>query len=378
MWRTTTEIDGRREHEGLVSACTLCLQCVYSECWCVLVYWFSMSLLLRTNTPCVHLLSLCRLVDTTFAPMLKSVRCRSLLDFRNKRMLFRQSLKKAKKHSSRRFGSLKVGVRRAHIFEDSYHQLRLHSAQEMRGKLNIAFRGEEGIDAGGVTREWYLKLSQQIFNPNYALFTQSAESTTFQPNPDSHVNPDHLLYLKFVGRFIGKAIVDGHLLDAYVGERRERQRDRETERKREREKERQRDSETERQNETETQKETVSNLQPNACLTPHRFAPSSHHCPPHCLLIALHRYFTRSFYKHMLGLPVRMADLEAIDPQYYKSLKQMLEIPMEVLCLEETFTATVHSFGVMSEVELKPGGKDIPVTDENKAEYVFILLNEHE
>jgi len=76
----------------------------------------------------------------------------------------------------------------------------------------------------------------------------------------------------------------------------------------------------------------------------------------------------------MLGLPVRMADLEAIDPQYYKSLKQMLEIPMEVLCLEETFTATVHSFGVMSEVELKPGGKDIPVTDENKAEYVSIII----
>ena len=167
------------------TACSLCSQCVHSVftlcahvcscvlvCALVLVHYFSF-----TNTPRVPLLSLGRLVDTTFAPMLKSVRCRSLLDFRNKRMLFRQSLKKAKKHSSRRFGSLKVGVRRAHIFEDSYHQLRLHSAQEMRGKLNIAFRGEEGIDAGGVTREWYLKLSQQIFNPNYALFTQSAEST---------------------------------------------------------------------------------------------------------------------------------------------------------------------------------------------------------
>ena len=255
MWRTAS-IDGRREHESLVygvfTVRSQCVHSVFTLCahvcsWCVrvcalvLVHYFSF-----TYKPRVPLLSLCRLVDTTFAPMLKSVRCRSLLDFRNKRMLFRQSLKKAKKHSSRRFGSLKVGVRRAHIFEDSYHQLRLHSAQEMRGKLNIAFRGEEGIDAGGVTREWYLKLSQQIFNPNYALFTQSAESTTFQPNPDSHVNPDHLLYLKFVGRFIGKAIVDGHLLDAYVGERREK------ERKREREKERKRNTEAER----ETQKET--------------------------------------------------------------------------------------------------------------------------
>lgn len=25
----------------------------------------------------------------------------------------------------------------------------------MQGKLQVAFHGEEGIDAGGVTREWY-------------------------------------------------------------------------------------------------------------------------------------------------------------------------------------------------------------------------------
>ena len=25
----------------------------------------------------------------------------------------------------------------------------------MQGKLTVAFHGEEGIDAGGVTREWY-------------------------------------------------------------------------------------------------------------------------------------------------------------------------------------------------------------------------------
>lgn len=26
---------------------------------------------------------------------------------------------------------------------------------EMQGKLTVAFHGEEGIDAGGVSREWY-------------------------------------------------------------------------------------------------------------------------------------------------------------------------------------------------------------------------------
>ena len=72
-----------------------------------------------------------------------------------------------------------------------------------------------GIDAGGLTREWYLVLSREIFNPNYALFTTAADGTTFQPNPLSMINMNHLDYFKFVGRIIGKAICDGQLMDAH-------------------------------------------------------------------------------------------------------------------------------------------------------------------
>ncbi|MCO5610566.1 hypothetical protein L7F22_064805 [Adiantum nelumboides] len=35
----------------------------------------------------------------------------------------------------------------------------------------------------------------------------------------------------------------------------------------------------------------------------------------------LDAYFTRSFYKHILGKPVDYRDLEAVDPEYYKSLE---------------------------------------------------------
>ena len=34
--------------------------------------------------------------------------------------------------------------------------------------------GEEGQDAGGLLREWYVIISREIFNPNYALFKSSA------------------------------------------------------------------------------------------------------------------------------------------------------------------------------------------------------------
>ncbi|GKC34108.1 E3 ubiquitin protein ligase UPL2 [Tanacetum coccineum] len=36
-------------------------------------------------------------------------------------------------------------------------------------------------------------------------------------------------------------------------------------------------------------------------------------------------YFTRSFYKHILGVKVTYHDIEAVDPNYYKNLKWMLE-----------------------------------------------------
>lgn len=37
-------------------------------------------------------------------------------------------------------------------------------------------------------------------------------------------------------------------------------------------------------------------------------------------------YFTRSFYKHILGVKVTYHDIEAIDPDYFKNLKWILEV----------------------------------------------------
>ena len=54
-----------------------------------------------------------------------------------------------------------------------------------------------------------------MFNPGYALFTSTEDGCTFQPNPNSYINPEHLNYFRFVGKVIGKAVADGFLLDAH-------------------------------------------------------------------------------------------------------------------------------------------------------------------
>jgi len=68
----------------------------------------------------------------------------------------------------------------------------------------------------GLAREWYLLLSRAIFNADNALFKPAANNpAVFQPNPDSHVNQDHLQFFRFAGMFVAKALLDNQRLDAY-------------------------------------------------------------------------------------------------------------------------------------------------------------------
>jgi E3 ubiquitin-protein ligase HUWE1 len=84
----------------------------------------------------------------------------------------------------------------------------------------------------------------------------------------------------------------------------------------------------------------------------------------------LDAYFTRSFYKHMLNIAPSYADVESIDPDYYKSLKWILENPIEGV-MDLTFSHTADEFGKPRVFDLLPNGQHIAVTDENKVLYVL-------
>ncbi len=87
--------------------------------------------------------------------------------------------------------------------------------QDLEKKFIITFDQEEGVDAGGITKEWFLLLSKEIFNADYALFVRGQKGLTFQPDPNSCVNAEHLGYFNFAGRIIGKALYDGFLTNCY-------------------------------------------------------------------------------------------------------------------------------------------------------------------
>ena len=141
-----------------------------------------------------------------------------VLDFDNKVAHIRaRSLKRlAEDPRARAHGATRVTINRKQVLTDSFARLQYLRPGELRGRVMIEFAGEEGIDAGGLTREWYVLMAREMFNPDAALFELSPSGDgSYQPYKNSGVNELHLSYFRFIGRVIGKAVFDGYLVDAH-------------------------------------------------------------------------------------------------------------------------------------------------------------------
>lgn len=195
-------------------------------------------------------------------------------------------------------GQCHIKVRRDHIFEDSYQEIMRQTPDDLKKRLMIKFDGEEGLDYGGVSREFFFLLSHDMFNPFYCLFEYSShDNYTLQINPNSGINPEHLNYFKFIGRVVGLGVFHRRFLDAF---------------------------------------------------------------------------FVGALYKMMLHKKVVLQDMEGVDAEFYRSLKWIIDNDITDV-LDLTFSAEDDQFGQIVEVDLKPGGRDIEVTQENKHEYVELV-----
>ncbi|CAD2222144.1 C1 domain/Zinc finger, ZZ type/HECT-domain (ubiquitin-transferase), putative [Angomonas deanei] len=215
-----------------------------------------------------------------------------LIDFSLRIKEFRRRL------ARNREDSLDITINRQRCLQESFTKMK--GKKSYRGSLRVRFEGEEGADAGGLSREWFQLLAKDIVNESYALFIHSSEASTFQPNPLSDVNAEHLEYFEFVGIILGMTIV-------------------------------------------------------------------------HNVAIDLH--FTRSVYRHMVGLQPIFLDLESVDPELYNNLQWMLK--HDVTDIELYFAVNYERFGEVMEEELMPGGKDVLVTESNKLQYIRLLCEFH-
>jgi len=172
--------------------------------------------------------------------------------------------------------------------------------KDLRKRLMVKFRGEEGLDYGGVAREWLHLLSQQMLNPYYGLFCYSRDDNyTLHINPDSGVNPEHLSYFHFVGRIMGLAVFHGHHLDGG---------------------------------------------------------------------------FTLPFYKMLLNKPINLDDITKVDPELHRSLTWMLDNDITGV-IDTTFSVEHNAYGAIQVHDLKPNGREVVVTEDNKREYVRLYVS---
>uniref|UniRef100_A0A3P8Y014 HECT-type E3 ubiquitin transferase n=1 Tax=Esox lucius TaxID=8010 RepID=A0A3P8Y014_ESOLU len=83
-------------------------------------------------------------------------------------------------------------------------------------------------------------------------------------------------------------------------------------------------------------------------------------------------FFIRPFYKMMLGKQITLKDMESVDSEYYNSLKWILENdPTE---LDLRFCIDEDNFGQTYQVDLKPSGGETVVTNDNKLEYIDLVI----
>lgn len=105
---------------------------------------------------------------------------------------------------------LQIQVRRNNLLEDS---LRALSAQSKNYKkpLKIKFAGEEGVDQGGVKKEFFTLLMKELFNPGYAMFEQKFNDRFLWFNKlsvECNVN------FELIGTLLALAIYNSVLLSA--------------------------------------------------------------------------------------------------------------------------------------------------------------------
>jgi len=192
---------------------------------------------------------------------------------------------------------LKLRVRRGHLIEDALVRLEM-VAQDRPGDFKkqfyVEFEGEQGIDEGGVSKEFFQLVIDELFNPDFGMFEFNEQTRLCWFNPNSFETENQFT---LIGLLFGIAIYNSVILDV--------------------------------------------------------------HFPP-------------VIYRKLLGKPGTFNDLQTTHGEIYRSLRYLLDYTGNVAeDIMTTFEISYKDvFGSTISHELIEDGKNIPVTNENRNEYV--------
>uniref|UniRef100_A0A3Q2QI53 Ubiquitin-protein ligase E3A n=1 Tax=Fundulus heteroclitus TaxID=8078 RepID=A0A3Q2QI53_FUNHE len=110
---------------------------------------------------------------------------------------------------------LRLKVRRDHIIDDALVRLEMISMEnpsDLKKQLYVEFEGEQGVDEGGVSKEFFQLVLEEIFNLDIGMFTYDNDTKLFWFNSSSLENEAQYT---LIGIVLGLAIYNNCILDVH-------------------------------------------------------------------------------------------------------------------------------------------------------------------
>lgn len=107
---------------------------------------------------------------------------------------------------------LVLKVKRTNLVQDALQQLaeRGGAQHDYKKPLKVVFDGEEGVDEGGVRKEFFQLLIEELYNEDFGMFERIEESRAFWFNKNSL---EANLQFELFGLVLGLAIYNQVILD---------------------------------------------------------------------------------------------------------------------------------------------------------------------
>jgi len=192
---------------------------------------------------------------------------------------------------------LELRINRDRLLQSALNEIN-SKPNDLKKLLKVHFVGEEGVDAGGVQKEFFQLVVRDIFDVQYGMFEHDEKMGTFWFNSNSYENENNF---RLIGTILGLAIYNGVILNVH---------------------------------------------------------------------------FPLVVYKKLLGMKPTFEDLKDMDPELGHGLQELLNFEgnvEDVFC--RTFQVETEAFGQIVKHDLKPNGAEIPLTNENRQEYVDLYVD---
>ncbi|XP_038055460.1 ubiquitin-protein ligase E3A-like [Patiria miniata] len=108
---------------------------------------------------------------------------------------------------------LKLKVKRSTVIDDALVNLEIiamENPSDLKKQLYVEFEGEQGVDEGGVSKEFFQLVVEDIFNPDIGMFTYNEGTKFYWFNPTSFENDRQFT---LIGIVLGLAIYNNIILD---------------------------------------------------------------------------------------------------------------------------------------------------------------------